>query len=71
MHQDRRSFALSITTTGASFHKQTKTQNETLKTTFPTLAHTVAMLVTPPGEGCTIDIVGVVVRSKLSYAKTR
>ena len=41
--------------TGASFHKQTRDKNKALKNTFP------------PGNLCSIDILGVLVRSKLSY----
>ena len=49
--------------TGASFHKQTKA----LKNTFLTLVQTFAILAMPPGADCIIDILGVFVRSKLSY----
>ena len=51
-------------TTGASFHKQTKA----LKNTFLTRVQTFAVLVMKHGEDCIIDIMGVLIRSKLLYA---
>ena len=46
-------------------------QHQALKNTFLTLVQMFAILVMPPGENCIIDIVGVFVRSKLSYANKR
>ena len=67
MPEDRRRFAQTCPKFDHQLG-QVLISNKALTNTFLALVQTFAMLVMFSGEDCSIDIMGVLVRSKLSYA---
>ena len=67
MPEDRRRFAQTCPKFDHQL-EQAFISNKALTNTFLALVQTFAMLVMFPGEDCSIDIMDVLVRSKLSYA---
>ena len=62
MHQDRRRLAQTCPKCDRQL-EQAFISNKALKNAFLALVQTFAMLVMSPGEDCSIDIMGVLVRS--------